>query len=94
MDVERTIDLPAPPDEVWEILIDPDQAAEWLGDDADFERVVEEVDAPHRLAYRWDTGSGESTVEITLEELPDGTRVTVVERRCVASVARAASVAA
>jgi uncharacterized protein YndB with AHSA1/START domain len=46
--------------------------------------VIEEVDAPHRLAFRWaeigdDGECGSSRVEFTLEEVPEGTRLRVLE---------------
>jgi uncharacterized protein YndB with AHSA1/START domain len=57
--------------------------------------VVEEVDAGRRLAFRWlpfqRTGDGEvvaipsTRVEITLDPVPDGTRVRVVEQRAFAA---------
>ena len=41
---------------------------------------VEEVDEGHRLVWRWWTESGEaSRVELTVDEVADGTRLTVVE---------------
>lgn len=52
--------------------------------------VVEEVEPPRRLSFRWlpfqRTAAGEivtlpsTRVEITLDEIPDGTRVRVVEQ--------------
>jgi uncharacterized protein YndB with AHSA1/START domain len=46
--------------------------------------VIEEVDAPHRLAFRWaeigeDGECGTSRVELTLEEVAEGTRLRVLE---------------
>ncbi|MEA2480150.1 MAG: hypothetical protein QOJ07_2072 [Thermoleophilaceae bacterium] len=43
--------------------------------------VVEDADEPRRLAFRW-SGDGddeETLVELTLEEVPGGTRLRVVE---------------
>jgi uncharacterized protein YndB with AHSA1/START domain len=43
--------------------------------------VVEEVDAERRFAFRWteEDGSGETRVELMLDDVPDGTRVSVRE---------------
>jgi uncharacterized protein YndB with AHSA1/START domain len=46
--------------------------------------VIEEVEAPHRLSFRWaemgEDGEAErSRVEFTLEEVEEGTRLRVVE---------------
>jgi len=53
--------------------------------------LVEEVEPPHRLSFRWlpfqRTGANEivtlpsTRVDITLEEVPEGTRVRVLEGR-------------
>lgn len=53
-------------------------------EDATRRAVIEEVDAPRRLSFRWaevgDDGEAErSRVEFTLEEVEDGTRLRVVE---------------
>ena len=52
--------------------------------------LLEEVEPPHRLSFRWlpfqRTGANDivtlpsTRVEITLEEVPEGTRVRVLER--------------
>jgi len=50
--------------------------------------VVEEVDAPWRFGFRWtDVDDAESEVVFELDELPDGTRVTVRETSCEFSAA-------
>ena len=49
--------------------------------------VIEEVEAPRRLSFRWSEADGEgqvgrvghSRVELTLDEVPGGTRLRVVE---------------
>ena len=44
--------------------------------------VIEEVEAPRRLAFRWaENGDGveQSRVELTLDEVAEGTRLRVVE---------------
>ena len=93
MDVKREIELDAPPDEVWRALTDPDELEQWFANDVDLDpreggegtfrwddgeerhAVVEEVEPERRFAFTWDGGH----VVIELEELPAGTRVTVVE---------------
>jgi uncharacterized protein YndB with AHSA1/START domain len=92
-DVERTLDLPAPPDEVWSELV----GGEWLGDDVEIDArpggalrvddrvgVVEAADARQRLAFRWTDrdGSGPaSRVDVELMPLGMGTRLRVRETR-------------
>jgi uncharacterized protein YndB with AHSA1/START domain len=89
--VERELVLPADPEEVWESLAEPS----WLGDDARIELhpagevragkragFVEWADPPRGLAFWWSEGGEEATrVELNLEEVPEGTRVTVTESR-------------
>jgi uncharacterized protein YndB with AHSA1/START domain len=93
MDVKREIELDSPPDEVWRALTDPDELEQWFANDVELEpreggegtfrwddgeerhAVVEEFDPERRFAFTWDDGH----VVIELEELPAGTRVTVVE---------------
>jgi uncharacterized protein YndB with AHSA1/START domain len=88
-DIERTIDLPADADAVWEEVID----GSWFGADEfdpspggrvhrpDRQGVVEEVDPARRLSFWWtgDDDAPPSFVEITLKPIDDGTRVTVRE---------------
>jgi uncharacterized protein YndB with AHSA1/START domain len=87
-DIERTVDLPADADDVWEEVVD----GAWLGADEldacpggrvlgpERQGVVEDVDPGRRLTFWW-TGDDAppSFVEITLEPIDDGTRVTVRE---------------
>jgi uncharacterized protein YndB with AHSA1/START domain len=93
MDITREIELEAPPEEVWEALTDEDKLAEWFANDVELDAepggegifrwddgeerhaIVEEVDPERRFVFTWD----ESRVGIELEEIPVGTRVTVVE---------------
>jgi uncharacterized protein YndB with AHSA1/START domain len=89
--VERELTVPDRIDEVWESLAEP----EWLGDDAtidlreagevragDREGFVEEVEAPHRLAFWWSAPGEEATrVELDLDETQIGTRIRVTESR-------------
>jgi uncharacterized protein YndB with AHSA1/START domain len=94
MEVSREIEFPLPPDEVWEALTDPDQLEEWFANDVELDpreggagvfrwengeerhATVTEVEPGRRLAFDWDD---EGTVEFTLDDDPDGTRLVVVE---------------
>jgi uncharacterized protein YndB with AHSA1/START domain len=94
MEIVRDIDLPAPADEVWEALTDPDQLERWYAND------VELDPRPGGTAvFRWDNGeerrgtvesieAGDHVrlrwddagiVELRIEELDVGTRVHVRE---------------
>jgi uncharacterized protein YndB with AHSA1/START domain len=93
--VEREVLLPAPAEEVWAALTESEQASAWLGGEAEIDArpggavtvtwedgtvsrgVVDAVDRPTRFSFRWsDEGT---TVELTLEEIDDQTRLVVVE---------------
>lgn len=93
MEVEREVVFPASPEEVWEALTEPERLEEWFANDVELDpreggegtfrwddgderhAVVEEVVPEERFAFTWDGGH----VVIELEEIPAGTRVTVVE---------------
>jgi uncharacterized protein YndB with AHSA1/START domain len=89
--VERELVVPDGIDEVWTSLSEP----EWLGEDASIdlreagevragERTgfVEEVEAPHRLAFWWSAPGEEATrVELELDETDAGTHIRVTESR-------------
>jgi uncharacterized protein YndB with AHSA1/START domain len=69
----------APPDEMFERLLDPDGMSAWI---RDREVVVDEVIGSERIVFTWD-GLGDdppSQVEIRLEPEAGGTRLTVIER--------------
>ena len=89
----REIELDSAPGEVWRALTDPAELEQWFANDVELDpevggegtfrwddgderhAVVEEVEPERRLAFTWDGGH----VVIELEEIPAGTRVTVVE---------------
>lgn len=89
--VERELTVPDGIEDVWESLAEP----EWLGEDATIdlreagdvragERTgfVEEVEAPHRLAFWWSAAGEEATrVELELDETGSGTHIRVTESR-------------
>jgi uncharacterized protein YndB with AHSA1/START domain len=93
--VEREVLLPARAEEVWAALTENEQASAWLGGQAEIDArpggavtvtwedgtvsrgLVDVVDRPTRFSFRWsDEGT---TVELTLEEIDDQTRLVVVE---------------
>jgi uncharacterized protein YndB with AHSA1/START domain len=65
-----------------EVELDPVEGGEIAVRDGDDRRAgtVETVEEHERFAFTWSRpGEGESFVEFTIEALPSGTRVTVVE---------------
>jgi uncharacterized protein YndB with AHSA1/START domain len=95
MEVTREVELPAPPDEVWEALTDAERLEEWFATEVELE-----VRTGGLGIFRWGNGEtrtavveevdpprrfgfrwidDESKVQFELEETPDGTRVTVRE---------------
>jgi len=65
-----------------EVELDPTEGGEIAVRDGEAERAgtVETVEEQERFAFTWSRpGEGESFVEFTIEALPGGTRVTVVE---------------
>ncbi len=92
--IEREIVLPSPREEVWEALTEPERLEDWFANDVDLDlrpgggarfrwsngeerhAVVTEVEPERRLVFEWED---EGEVSFTLEDDPDGTRLTVVE---------------
>jgi uncharacterized protein YndB with AHSA1/START domain len=98
--IERQVTLPAPRQDVWDALTEPDRVAAWFGgqvewdlqpggaarfhDEDGSERagVIDTVATCQVLRFRWwpnGEGGPESEVTYTLEDVPDGTRLTVTE---------------
>jgi uncharacterized protein YndB with AHSA1/START domain len=88
--VNREVVLPVPRERAWELITEPAELEEWLGDDVEFEAevdaplrvderegVVEQVEDGERIVFRW----GDSRVEWQLEDHPAGTRFIVTEHR-------------
>ena len=94
MEVRREVVLPAGREEVWAALTEPERLAEWFANEVELDArpggaglfrwsdgderhaVVELVEPEERLELAWDD---DAHVEFTLEDVPDGTRLTVVE---------------
>ena len=92
--VRREIVLPVTREELWEALTEPERLEDWFANEVDVDlrpggaasfrwsngeerhAVVTTVDPEERLAFDWDD---EGTVEFTLADDADGTRLTVVE---------------
>lgn len=93
-EVQRSADVDASPDEVWEMIVDGKLAEEWLGvvveprpggsvtvPDADTIGTVEEVDPGRSITWSWRQPDGDpSQVTIDIAPLEEGSRVTVTER--------------
>lgn len=95
MDVRREIVFPAEPAEVWEALTEPERLEDWFATEVELEPTpggrgvfrwgngeersvsVEEVEPERLLTLRWEDDGGE--VVFTLEPVPEGTRLVVVE---------------
>ena len=95
MDVRREVVFRAEPGDVWEALTDPDRLEDWFatevvldpspggrgtfrwGNGEERSARVEEVDPERLLTMRWEDDGGE--VVFTLEPVPEGTRLVVVE---------------
>lgn len=93
--IHREIVLPAPREEVWEALTDPERLEDWFANDVDIDlrpgggasfrwsngeerrATVTEVDPERRLAFDWEDDEG--SVEFTLDDDADGTRLVVEE---------------
>src|SRR3954463_14846258 len=87
--VNREVVLPVDRERAWELITEPAELEEWLGDDVEFEAsedaplrvgeregVVEEVTEFERIVFRW----GDSRVEWQLEDaISGGTRFLVTE---------------
>ena len=94
MEVTREVVVPAPPEEVWQALTEPERLEEWFANEVELDvrpggagrfrwddgderhAVVREVEPGERLVLDWDD---EGRVVFTLEEVPDGTRISVRE---------------
>jgi uncharacterized protein YndB with AHSA1/START domain len=57
MEITRELVLPAPADEVWEALTDPDRLAEWFANDVELDLRTGGVGV-----FRWDNGEMRTAV--------------------------------
>jgi uncharacterized protein YndB with AHSA1/START domain len=92
--IRREIVLPATRDDVWDALTDEERLGDWFANDVELDlrpgggasfrwsngeerhATVTEVEPERRLAFDWED---EGTVEFTLADDADGTRLVVVE---------------
>jgi uncharacterized protein YndB with AHSA1/START domain len=92
--IRREIVLPATRDDVWDALTDEERLEDWFANDVELDlrpgggasfrwsngeerhAPVTEVEPERRLAFDWED---EGTVEFTLADDADGTRLVVVE---------------
>ncbi len=74
-------------DEVEAAGFEPDDEVvfRWHEDDEERRAVIQDVDAPRRLVFRWDARGDDSRVVFALDDDVTGTRVTVVETGLTAS---------
>ncbi|MFP3914220.1 MAG: SRPBCC domain-containing protein [Actinomycetota bacterium] len=93
-EVERSVEIDATPEEIWERITDGELAEEWLGvtiaprpggpvtvPGEDTIGTVEEVDPDRSITWSWRQPDGDpSQVTIAIEPTPGGSRVTIVER--------------
>ena len=94
MEVTREVVFPTTPEEVWEALTEAERLEEWFANEVELDvrpggtgrfrwddgdercAVVREVEPGERLVLDWDD---EGRVVFTLEEVPEGTRISVRE---------------
>lgn len=75
--MQRSIEIDAAPEEVWEAISTQEGREAWLDDDRDVH--VEAVEAPRRLVWWWAEEERWTRVEVTLVPLVSTTRVVVRE---------------
>ena len=96
--VRRSIDLDAPPEEVWKAITEESTLSDWLAPEVELELreggeiacryedgeerrgTVELIEEAERLSFCWHReGSGVSRVELLVDAVAGGTRLTVIE---------------
>lgn len=92
--IERSVDVAAQPDQVWEAIIEGDLAEEWMGvrieprpggnvevPEKEMIGTVEEVVPGESITWSWREVDGDpSQVTIEIEPVESGSRVRVTER--------------
>lgn len=92
--VERSVEIPASPDEVWKRVVDGDFSEEWMGvvidprpggdvtvTDREMIGTVEDVVPGESITWSWREPDGDpSQVTIEISPTESGTAVTVTER--------------
>ena len=92
--IDRSVEIPADPDHVWETIVDGELAEEWMGVRIDARRggdvsvpdremigTVEEVVPGESITWSWREVNGEpSQVTIEISPTDGGTRISITER--------------
>lgn len=93
-EIERSTEVPADPNEVWERIVNGDLAEEWMGvrldprpggevivPEREMIGTVEEVVPGESITWSWREVDGEPS-QVTIEVVPvgGGSRVTITER--------------
>jgi uncharacterized protein YndB with AHSA1/START domain len=95
MAIHRSTVLPVPPSRLWQALTDETLLSRWFGADVTLDprpggqgifrgphgtrtARVREVEPERRLAFDWDD-EPDAGVDLTITEVPDGSRLDVVE---------------
>ena len=76
MKIERTIDLAAPREQVYRLLMDPDRLGEWVTIHERFEDAPEELSQGSRMTQRLNVAGQRFTVHWTVTEDDRPSRVT------------------
>ena len=94
MEVTREVVVPAPPEEVWRALTEPERLEEWFANEVELDVRPggagrfrwEDGDERHAVVREVEPGErlvldwdDEGRVVFTLEEVPEGTRIAVRE---------------
>ncbi len=82
MEIVRELVLPAPPEEVWDALTDPERLEEWFANEVERDgdtfvyrwsdgevrrATIEEAEEPRRLGFRWAGEDGADESRVVFE---------------------------